>query len=242
MQPRGEAVGAGVCPGQQVRKLRASRPTVMNKRGESSSSLMHSVAYRNGILMMGIEVICMKRLSLLAVSGLLVVLVLAAAADASTFFNRGTFIQQVRTAFHPLEGLLPEGDELDYETAVFFSGVLNDSDEHLVVVRLTSDSVSVENARRLRTDLTWEDVGKLPLFAIMVLPPTDCIREVEYNIPYLVRSLSWDTAEAVDASGRFVRDVETWWEPEVNQGVWFKFSGNILVHLETCTTASMNQV
>ena len=109
------------------------------------------------------------------------------------------------------------------------------------MVLLTSDSASYENARRLREDLTWEEVGALPLFAIIVLPPTDCIRDVEYNVPYLVRSLDWDEAEAVDAGGRFVRDVETWWEPEITQGTWFKFSGNIKVHIETCTTASMNQ-
>jgi hypothetical protein len=192
--------------------------------------------------MMRSEVICMKRLSVLVVSGLLVVFLFGGVVYGASFFDRGVFIQQLRTTFRPLEALLPEGDALDYETAVLFSGVLNDSDEHLVVVRLTSDSVSVGNARRLRTDLTWDDVGALPLFAIMVLPPTDCIRDLEYNVPYLVRGLSWDSAEAVDDHGRFVRDVETWWEPEITQGVWFKFSGNILVHLETCTTASMNQV
>ena len=183
----------------------------------------------------------MKRLSLLVVAGLLGVLLVSAAAYGSSFFDRAAFIAQVRSAFAPLEALLPEGDEFDYEKTAFFSGVLNGTDEHLIVVLLTSDSVSVENARALRSTLTWDEVGKLPLFAIMVLPPTDCIRDVDYNTPYLVRSINWDLAEAVDAQGRFVRDVETWWEPEITQGVWFKFSGNIKVHLETCTTASMNQ-
>lgn len=184
----------------------------------------------------------MKRLSVLVAAVLLGALLVGAVAEGSTFFNRSVFIQQVRAAFRPLEDLLLEGDEFDYEKTAFFSGVLNGSEEHLVVVLLSSDSVSVENARRLRTDLTWEDVGKLPLFAVMVLPPTDCIRDTEYNVPYLVRSINWDEAEAVDETGRFVRDVETWWEPEITQGVWFKFSGNMKVHLETCTTASMNQV
>lgn len=192
--------------------------------------------------MIGVEVISMKRLSLLVAVVLLGALLLGAVAEGSTFFDRSVFISQVRAAFRPLEALLPEGDAFDYEKAAFFSGVLNGSEEHLVVVLLASDSVSVENARRLRTDLTWEDVGKLPLFAIMVLPPTDCIRDTEYNVPYLVRSINWDEAEAIDEHARFVRDVETWWEPEINQGLWFKFSGNIKVHLETCTTASMNQV
>jgi len=183
----------------------------------------------------------MKRLSLLVVVGLLGTLLVGVGAQGRSFFDRSVFIAQVRVAFKPLEALLPSGDEFDYEKAAFFSGVLNGTDEHLVVVLLTDDSVSVENARQLRGNLTWEEVGKLPLFAIMVLPPTDCIRDVDYNTPYLVRSINWDEAEAVDERGRFVRDVETWWEPEITQGLWFKFSGNIKVHLVTCTTASMNQ-
>jgi len=178
----------------------------------------------------------MKRLSLLVAVALLGALLVGAVAEGSSFFNRTAFIAQVRDAFEPLEALLPEGDEFDYEKTVLFSGVLNGTDEHLIVVR-----VSVENARRLRSDLTWEDIGRLPLFAVMVLPPTDCIRDTEYNVPYLIRGIDWTEGEAVDARGRFVRDVETWWEPEITQGVWFKFSGNMKVHLETCTTISMNQ-
>jgi len=183
----------------------------------------------------------MKRLSVLVAVGLVGALLVGLAVEGSTFFDRAAFIAQVRSAFRPLEGLLPEGDEFDYEATAFFSGYLNGTDEHLIVVLLTSNSVSVSNARKLRGDLTWEEVGTLPLFAIMVLPPTDCIRDVEYNTPYLVRALSFDQAEAVDRNERFVRDVETWWAPEITDGLWFKFSGNIKVHLETCTTASMNQ-
>jgi hypothetical protein len=183
----------------------------------------------------------MKRLSLLVAIGVLGALLVGLAVEGSTFFDRAAFIAKVRAAFRPLEDLLPPGDEFDYDATALFSGYLNGTDEHLIVVLLTSDSASVESARRLRTDLTWEEVGALPLFAIMVLPPTDCIRDVEYNVPYLVRGLSFDEAEAVDQNGRFVRDVETWWAPEITDGLWFQFSGNIKVHLETCTTASMNQ-
>jgi hypothetical protein len=183
----------------------------------------------------------MKRLSLVVAVGVLAALLVGSVAEASTFFDRSTFIRQVRDAFRPLEHLLPAGDSFDYDATAFFSGYLNGTDEHLIVVLLTSNSVSVENARRLRDDLTWSEVGRLPLFAIMVLPPTDCIRDVAYNMPYLVRGISFDEAEAVDQDGRFVRDVETTWDPEITQGLWFKFSGNIKVHLETCTTASMNQ-
>jgi len=183
----------------------------------------------------------MKRLSLLAAVVVMGILLVGVASQASVFFDRSAFIAQVRSTFRPLEALLPEGDYFDYEAAALFSGYLNGTDEHVVILMLTSDSVSYENARRLREDLTWEDVGVLPLFAVMVLPPTDCIRDVDYNVPYLIRSLDWDEAEAVDSAGRFVRDVETWWEPEISQGQWFKFSGNLKVHLETCTTASLNQ-
>ena len=156
-------------------------------------------------------------------------------------FDRNEFLARVRAAFQPLEALLSDGDEFDYEHAALFSGYLNGTDEHLVVVLLDEDSASVQKAKELGYTLEWEDVGILPLLAIMVLPPTDCIRNVEYNVPYLIRGLSWDHAEAVDSRGRFVRDVETWWARGSDDGMYFKFSGNIKVHLQTCTTVSMNQ-
>jgi len=133
---------------------------------------------------------------------------------ASEYFDRDAFLRQVREDFVSLEPLLEEGDAFEYDQAVLFSGYLNGTNEHLVVVRLTSDSTSVQNALRLRSDLTWENVGPLPLFAVLVLSPTDCIRDVSYDTPYLVRALSWTTGEVVDAEGRFVRDLELWWEDE----------------------------
>jgi hypothetical protein len=153
-----------------------------------------------------------------------VVLFAGVCVRAVPYFDRSAFIEQVRVDFAPLEVLLGLGDALDYEQAVLFSGVLNGTDEHLVVVRLTSDSTSVSNAYRLREDLSWEDVGALPLFAVMV------------------RGVTWTTGEVVDAAGVFVRDVEVTWATEVTEGVWFKFAGNMKIHLETCTTISMNQV
>ena len=108
-------------------------------------------------------------------------------------FDRNEFLARVRAAFQPLEALLSDGDEFDYERAALFSGYLNGTDEHLVVVLLDEDSASVQKAKELGYTLEWEDVGILPLLAIMVLPPTDCIRNVEYNVPYLIRGLSSGT-------------------------------------------------
>ena len=164
-----------------------------------------------------------------------------AAAAAVQMFDRAEFIGRVRAAFQPLEALLPEGDAFDYEHAALFSGYLNGTDEHMVVVLLDEDSPSVKKSKELGYTLEWEGVGVLPLVAVMVLPPTDCIRNVDYNVPYLIRGLSWDNAEAVDSRGRFVRDVETWWARGSDEGMYFKFSGNIKIHLQTCTTISMNQ-
>lgn len=75
----------------------------------------------------------------------------------------------------------------------------------------------------------------------MILPPTDCIRDVEFNVPYLVRGLDWDVAELVDPRGKVARTVETWWARGADEGVYYKFSGNVKVHIQTCTTVGVNQ-
>jgi hypothetical protein len=168
--------------------------------------------------------------------------VIAPAADAAfDVFDRADFIRQVRATFQPLEGQLAAGDQFDYEHAAFFSGFLNGRDEHLVVLLLTADSPSVERATQLGTTLRWLDVGSLPLFAVMVLPPTDCVRDVDYNVPYLVRGLSWETGDVIDASGTFVRDVQTSWARGTDEPMYLRFSGNLKIHLQTCVTISMNQ-
>jgi hypothetical protein len=173
------------------------------------------------------------------------VLALAIVAPAATatfdLFDRAAFIDEVERTFRPLEALLAPGDRFDYEHAAFFSGYLNDRDEHLIVVLLADDSPSVQKASALGYTLDWPAVGILPLFAIIVLPPTDCIRDVDYNVPYLVRGVSWDVGDVVDASGRFVRDVQTWWARGTDEPMYLRFSGNLKIHLQTCTTISMNQ-
>ena len=61
----------------------------------------------------------------------------------------------------------------------------------------------------------------------------------------LREDLTWEEVGVPPLLGvmilRCIRDVETWWESETTQDQWFKFSGNLKVHLETCTTVSMNQ-
>jgi hypothetical protein len=178
---------------------------------------------------------------------LTVALVLAVAAPAATatfnVFDRADFVRQVRVTFQPLEARLAPGDQFDYDHAAFFSGFLNGRDEHLVVLLLTETSPSVTKARELGIRWSWEGANPLPLFAIMVLPPTDCVRDVEYSIPYLVRGLSWETGDVIDASGAFVRDVQTSWArgTEPAEPMYLRFSGNLKIHLQTCVTISMNQ-
>jgi hypothetical protein len=174
--------------------------------------------------------------------GIALALVVGIGVGAATeMFDRAAFIAKVRAAFRPLEALLPDGDELDYEHAALFSGFLNGTDEHVVIVLLTEDSISVKRAEEMGYTLDWKDVGMLPLFAIMILPPTDCIRDVEYNVPYLVRGTDWDVAQLVDARGKVARTVETWWARGADEGVYYKFSGNVKIHIQSCTTVGVNQ-
>jgi hypothetical protein len=172
---------------------------------------------------------------------LAVALVAPGAWAAFNLLDRAELIDYVERTFSSLEALLAPGDTFDYEHAAFFSGFLNDRDEHLIVVLLSEDSPSVEKSEQLGYSLDWPDVGILPLFAIMVLPPTDCIRDVDYNVPYLVRGVSWDEGDVVDARGNFVRDVQTWWARGTDEPMYLRFSGNLKIHLQTCVTISMNQ-
>ena len=184
----------------------------------------------------------MGRLATRLVVAVLALAIIAPAASAAfNLFNRAAFIVEVERTFRPLESLLAPGDRFDYEHAAFFSGYLNGRDEHLIVVLLADGSPSVAKSEDLGYSLDWPDVGILPLFAVMVLPPTDCIRDVDYNVPYLVRGVSWDVGDVVDASGAFVRDVQTWWARGTDEPMYLRFSGNLKIHLQTCVTVSMNQ-
>lgn len=160
----------------------------------------------------------------------------------NSVFDRAAFIEKVRQTFEPLEALLHEGDAFDYEETSLFSGVVNGSQEHVVVVPLTQASVSFNTARHLGEKTSWEDVGTLPLFGFYMLPPTDCIHTIAPDTPYLAQGIAWDRAELVDAGGGVPRLFVTWWRRGDGTPAYFKYSGNVEIHLETCTTASSNQV
>ena len=171
------------------------------------------------------------------------ILLLATLPAMGQGFDRAEFVAWVRELFLPIEDafLIPEMDAFDYDAAVLFSGVPNGSQEHVVVVPLTSDSHSVYVATHLGEDLAWLDVGKLNLFGVLVMEPTDCISGLVHGVPYLARGVSWTHAEIVDASDVFQRYFLTWWHRGDPRPAYFKFSGNMEIHLDSCFTASSNQ-
>jgi len=160
---------------------------------------------------------------------------------ADALFDRAAFIEKVRRVFEPLEDLLGGGNTFDYEEAMIFSGVINESQEHIVSVPLTSTSASLNTAKHLGEHDSWVQAGKLPLFAFCMLPPTDCIHTLEPDVPYLVRGVEWEKAEVVDAEGKVARHFTTWRHWGKPKPAYHKFSGNWEIHLQTCTTVSSNQ-
>lgn len=157
-------------------------------------------------------------------------------------FDRAAFLEKVRQAFKPLEALLDEGNAFDYEETALFSGIVNGAQEHVVVVPLTQASVAFNAAKHLGEHDSWDQVGKLPLFGFYMLPPTDCVHTLEPDTPYLARGIAWDRAEMVDAGGEIPRLFMTWWRRGDATPAYYKYSGNVEVHIETCTTASSDQL
>jgi len=184
----------------------------------------------------------MKRLVGWVAVGAVIVLIIGLAAQASPLFDRAAFVDKVRTAFAPLEALLPDGDAFDYEEAAIFSGVVNDWQEHVVIVPLTQASVSVYIGRHLGEEMSWADIDSLPIMGFYMMAPTDCIHTIEPETPYLVRGISWDRAEVVDASGTVARLFETWWHRGEPTPQYYKFLGNTEYHACTCTTVGTNQI
>ncbi len=160
---------------------------------------------------------------------------------ADPLFDRPAFIEKVRQIFASLEPLLPEGDAFDYEETALFSGVVNESQEHLVIVPMTRDSVSIQKGFTLGEQESWADVGTLSAFAFLVMPPTDCIHTVSYDVPYLVRGTSWNEADVVDEHNTVIRQFVTWWHRGEPQKQFYKFYGNAVIHISNCDTVSMNQ-
>jgi hypothetical protein len=165
-----------------------------------------------------------------------------ALAQTSPLFDRSAFIDRVRDAFSGIEAMLGTGDAFDYEEAAIFSGIVNGAQEHVVIVPLTQASVSFHLQKTLGNDVSWEDIDTLPLFGFYMMSPTDCIHSLDWDTPYLVRAVFWDRAEVVNANGEVERMFVTWVRRGEPTGAYFTFRGNVELHLETCWTASSNQV
>ncbi|MFC2078621.1 hypothetical protein ACFLSZ_01420 [Candidatus Bipolaricaulota bacterium] len=159
-----------------------------------------------------------------------------------SLFDRAAFIDKVRTAFADVEKLLGTGDAFDYDEVAIFSGVINGAQEHLVLLPLTQASVSFHAQMTLGNDTSWADITKLPLYGFYMMPPTDCIHTLKPDTAYLVRAVSWERAEVVNAGGDAERMFVTWVRRGEPEKAYYTFAGNYQIHLETCWTASSNQV
>lgn len=159
-----------------------------------------------------------------------------------SLFDRAAFIDKVRVAFADVETLLGTGDTFDYEEVAVFSGVVNESQEHVVILPLTQASVSFHTQKTLGDHTSWDDISKLPLYGFYMMSPTDCIHTLKLDTAYLVRAVSWERAEVVNAAGEVERMFVTWVRRGESSKAYFTFRGNVEIHLETCWTASSNQV
>ena len=157
-------------------------------------------------------------------------------------FDRDQFVKNVAEAFQKLEHLLGAGNAFNYSESALFSGVVNGSKEHVVIVPLTDDSDAVETQRELGTDRSWLDTPAFPLFGFLILPKTDCIHTLVPDVPYLARAYCWERAELVDEHGMKARDFVIWAHRGDPKRAWFTFRGNVQIHLWTCWTASSNQI
>ena len=156
-----------------------------------------------------------------------------------SLFDRAAFIDKV---FVDVEKLLGTGDAFDYEEVAVFSGMVNGSQEHVVILPLTQASVSFHIQKTLGNDTSWNDIDKLPLYGFYMMSPTDCIHSLNLDTAYLVRAVSWERAEVVNAAGGVERMFVTWVRRGESSKAYFAFRGNVEIHLETCWTSSSNQV
>jgi hypothetical protein len=162
--------------------------------------------------------------------------------QGSPLFDRAAFVERVRTAFGDVEALLQTGDAFDYEEAALFSGIVNGSQEHVVVVPLTQASVSTQLQKTLGTDQSWKDISSLPLFGFYMLSPTDCIHTLDPDTAYLVRAISWERAELVAADGSVSRLFVIWAQRGDPTPAYYEYRGNVKIHIDSCWTASSNQI
>jgi len=161
-------------------------------------------------------------------------------------WDHGAFVDYLREAFAPTEGLLAQtGDELDFERFRFFSGKdINGKDETVVIIPLTVDSPSLQVALLSEADAPLAGVAPLPFAGFLALDPCTCFHTLENGVPYIYRILDYSKAELVNGKGAFVRhSTELSWGKRGNpdEGEWYLFLGNVKFHLGQCTTASTNQ-
>ena len=113
------------------------------------------------------------------------------ALTTDPLFDRSTFIAKVKGIFKPIERVLPKGDTLDYNRTVLFSGLPNNTNEHIVIVPLSKSSLSKQKARRLGIDLTWQEANPIALAAYYIIAPND-FSSLEAGKPYLTIAISWE--------------------------------------------------
>jgi len=159
-----------------------------------------------------------------------------------SMFDRAAFIEKVRTAFAEVEGLLGSGDAFDYEEVALFSGIVNGDEEHVIFLPLTQASVSYHLQGTLGDTKSWADIQSLPLYGFYVMSPTNCINYLALDTPYLVRAVSWDRAEVVNAAGEVARMFVSWVRRGEPAKGYYTFRGNAEFHADTCWTTSTNQV
>ena len=156
-------------------------------------------------------------------------------------FNRAAFVAEIREIFAPLEPLLAEGDKFDYEGALIFSGIVNGWGEHVITLPLTEDSPSYKLSKRMGTDVLWSDVLNIPLGGFYIMDTTDCIHDLVPGVPYVIRGVSWEQAEVLDASGQIARHFMTKWTRGIEVDAWYAYTGNTVFHFPVCVLISTNQ-
>lgn len=196
----------------------------------------------------------MKRSVVIAVLGMLTC-VLAGCALAGLLSPQATeirgagwdhaaFVEYLRGVFEPMDSLLAQtGDELDFERFRFFSGKnLNGADETVVIIPLNEDCPSYRLALLDETEVPLADIAPLPYGGFLALDPCDCFSAIENGVPYLLRVVSYEQAEMVDANGKFIRPSTTFsWLRGGNEPEWYKFLGNVTFHFNQCITTGANQ-
>lgn len=70
---------------------------------------------------------------------------------------------------------------------------------------------------------------------------TKCIHDLVPGVPYVIRSVSWEQAEVVDAAGQVARYFETEWVRGTEVDAWYAYSGNTFFHFGQCVMVGTNQ-